>query len=621
MSSLTRLNILPSSLILSSSPLKNMEVYVENNKEYIPLLTSCQRSLENSESDLKDEKEDTTSVRIGACRTVCKTASEFLKELKIDKNVKFNWDVRSDIVINGILTKVEHKRRWPKQMSTNAVKVHSIFGSESKKFLKIPKIIDDYNHNMNEQKEFHYKLVWNFVDLTNDITEVQLRAVDTLFTANLLDPPVSLTTNVDSLISKEITPSQKHDLLFNINHLLELSVQEFNNDWWSLISNVWTVNLVLEKKEFQVTNDEKQKFVRLTYSPNYTHSLEESDKIKRLQIIRNLVEQEALKNYRTPAILNAVKEYVAERMDMDACVKELRCKEIINIKYKVHGALDVHLIGNTNHKLNIQESLLFLENQKYLVEHVDAHFFVSNKDSDTIVEALKTIRRFASNIEANSIKMAFPEFKNGEQECDTIFCTVHLVRTWMTKIYEHSPLLLQVISTNSLESYHSELKRTTSLQHDLIDVYLGARQHSPLLLQVISTNSLESYHSELKRTTSLQHDLIDVYLGGVCHKVIELNQKKRADSEYITFEFPCAVEKRIEKSKAAPKLTSLSCNCLFHRQYLLPYRHIFHEHMYGFTKLLITDAWAKFQFMFEENGFDVYTLGMVGAVDRDLPSK
>src|SRR5688572_20189725 len=39
---------------------------------------------------------------------------------------------------------------------------------------------------------------------------------------------------------------------------------------------------------------------------------------------------------------------------------------------------------------------------------------------------------------------------------------------------------------------------------------LWARQHSPLLLQVMSTNLLESYHSELKRLTSSSHDLIGI---------------------------------------------------------------------------------------------------------------
>jgi hypothetical protein len=39
---------------------------------------------------------------------------------------------------------------------------------------------------------------------------------------------------------------------------------------------------------------------------------------------------------------------------------------------------------------------------------------------------------------------------------------------------------------------------------------LWARQHSPLLLQVTSTNSLESFHSELKKITSSKHGLIGI---------------------------------------------------------------------------------------------------------------
>lgn len=68
----------------------------------------------------------------------------------------------------------------------------------------------------------------------------------------------------------------------------------------------------------------------------------------------------------------------------------------------------------------------------------------------------------------------------------------------------------------------------------------------------------------------------------------------------------CAVEKRIEKGKAAPGLTSLNCHCLFFHRYLLPCRHIFHENMYGTMKLLIPDVWKKFQQMFDESGFEIY---------------
>ncbi|CAG8836381.1 19831_t:CDS:1, partial [Cetraspora pellucida] len=111
-------------------------------------------------------------IGIGACGTVRKTASGFPKKLKVDRNIKLNWDVRSGVIINKVIAvfwqdngpvtmltmiyrlvddewKIIHERRQPRETSTNAAKVHAVFGSESKKFLKIPKIIDDYNSHMN----------------------------------------------------------------------------------------------------------------------------------------------------------------------------------------------------------------------------------------------------------------------------------------------------------------------------------------------------------------------------------------------------------------------------------------------------------------------------------------
>ncbi len=64
----------------------------------------------------------------------------------------------------------------------------------------------------------------------------------------------------------------------------------------------------------------------------------------------------------------------------------------------------------------------------------------------------------------------------------------------------------------------------------------------------------------------------------------------------------CTVKEQIEKGKGASGLTTLSCNCLFFHQYLLPCHHIFHEDMYDFTKLLTPDVWEKFQQMFDEVG-------------------
>ncbi|CAG8700069.1 11392_t:CDS:2 [Acaulospora morrowiae] len=62
MSSSTRSNALPSSSTLSSFPLENTEVHTIDDEKYVLLLTFCQRSLENLESDLEDEDEDTMSI-------------------------------------------------------------------------------------------------------------------------------------------------------------------------------------------------------------------------------------------------------------------------------------------------------------------------------------------------------------------------------------------------------------------------------------------------------------------------------------------------------------------------------------------------------------------------------
>jgi hypothetical protein len=125
---------------------------------------------------------------------------------------------------------------------------------------------------------------------------------------------------------------------------------------------------------------------------------------------------------------------------------------------------------------------------------------------------------------------------------------------------------------------------------------------------------------------------------GASHKIVALDIKKQTDSERVAFNFrqkkisaygvedeileeihkfpfplqrmlvqeASAVMDRLAKGKGAPGLTSLDCHCLFRNRYLLPCKHIFHEHVYGDTKLLTANAWRIFQELFEENGFEVY---------------
>jgi hypothetical protein len=61
---------------------------------------------------------------------------------------------------------------------------------------------------------------------------------------------------------------------------------------------------------------------------------------------------------------------------------------------------------------------------------------------------------------------------------------------------------------------------------------LYARQHSPLLLQVTTTNAVESYHSELKSTTSPSHGLI-----GASIKTAKLDEKKSQDAKRAALQF------------------------------------------------------------------------------------
>ncbi len=191
------------------------------------------------------------------------------------------------------------------------------------------------------------------------------------------------------------------------------------------------------------------KVERYKDSPDHTHSLLEIDRIKRPQAIRALVEKEAAKNYSPPAITSAVKEYATNELGLSASVQELKRKEVANIQYKIRGLTESHLIGTSDLRSDISQSVSYLMEKGYHVESfnishkstkgivfmhpnqleklqrygwltlidsthktnkydwrlftlyvrdtygcwdIGAHFFVSKEDSDTISKALKIIR-------------------------------------------------------------------------------------------------------------------------------------------------------------------------------------------------------------------------------------
>ncbi|PKC54327.1 hypothetical protein RhiirA1_477528 [Rhizophagus irregularis] len=406
--------------------------------------------------------------------------------------------------------------------------------------------------------------------------------------------------------ASNLTSDEKQNLLFDVDRALEIPMEVLTKSGGPS-SNVVQVE-------------------RHKNSPNYTHSLSEIDRLKRPKAIRSLVEIEAAKNYSAPTITSAVKEYATLELGLDEPARELKRKEVANIKYKVRGPAETYLIGNPNLKLDISDSISYLTEQGYHIEkycisqrsirdsthktnrydwrlftlyvritygcwNVDAHFFVSSEDADTVTEALIIIRnkychwspRYIlsdhSNIEAKSIKKTFPGMAAGEQETK-IGCE-SLVQDTINSCPVPS---IQITSTNSLEFFHSELKKTTSSSHGLISA-----AH-----KVVNVESA-SFDFRIKK--------ISAY--GVDVDILEKIQKFPFPFQQLIIREACAVMNRLEKGKSTPGLTSLDCFCLFCHQYLLPYKHIFHEHMYG-NKLLTTNVWQMFCKIFEESGFKVY---------------
>jgi MULE transposase domain len=440
-------------------------------------------------------------------------------------------------------------------------------------------------------------------------------------------------------LTSNLTPDEMRNLLFDIDRTLEIPMETFNDKWWPLVSNIWTKwdsynyangdirktfacrfmkhresstrqeNIPNEKRRITkirpsgicsamikiswIASSEVVKIERYKNSPNHAHSLSEVDRLKRPKVIRSLVEIEAVKNYSPPAITSAIKEYAMLELGLGECARKLKRKEVANIKYKVRGPTETHLIGNSNLELDISESVSYLTEQGYLVEtyrvsqrstkgivfahpeqlkklerhgwltlmdsthktnrydwrlftlyvrdtygcwNVGAHFFVSNEDADTVAQALTIIRNMCcrwspryvlsdhSNIEAKSIKKTFPGISAGEQECEVLLCVVHVMRTWIQKIHEKKTrdtmvaamhkrtkigcegLVQDAINRCSVPTIQNYIKRNYAKNTEKWGLW--ACQHSPLLLQVTSTNSLESFHSELKKKTSSLHGLI-----------------------------------------------------------------------------------------------------------------
>ncbi|CAG8787924.1 10211_t:CDS:2 [Cetraspora pellucida] len=97
-------------------------------------------------------------IGISACGTVRKTASGFPKKLKVNRNIKLNWDVHSGIIINKVMA-VFWQDNGPVTMLTM---VHSLVGD------KWEIMHERIQGSTKKHKEFHHELVWELINLANN---------------------------------------------------------------------------------------------------------------------------------------------------------------------------------------------------------------------------------------------------------------------------------------------------------------------------------------------------------------------------------------------------------------------------------------------------------------------
>ncbi|CAG8493662.1 10747_t:CDS:2 [Scutellospora calospora] len=218
-------------------------------------------------------------------------------------------------------------------------------------------------------------------------------SLDVISVASMNIRPVSL-ASVDTsplvVTTLNLSPDEKRSLLYNLKGLLEIPMDDFDDNWWPLVSNIWTkwdsykhadgdIRKVFAchfmkhresstRKKENILN-EKHRITKTRPSDLCHAKVKVSWLITSKVVIRTLVENEAIKNYSPQAITAAVKEYAATKLGLGASVRELNRKEVTNIKYKVRGPMEAHLIGSSDLKSDISEAITYLKNQGYLVEN------------------------------------------------------------------------------------------------------------------------------------------------------------------------------------------------------------------------------------------------------------
>lgn len=239
---------------------------------------------------------------------------------------------------------------------------------------------------------------------------------------------------------------KKHTLLFNVikdvdKNPLEIPLQEFDDHWWPLISNVWVLTGGLQPytkdgvfgcysvyvchlaktkessawKEGMPIDKRRKTAVHIPFeceasikitciiststiciewykdTPDHTHSIEDNDRIKCPGIIKDMIKKEASKPYHPPAIVSTIKE-LTSKDGLGGLTSHMDHKEVANVQRKSQISQQTHLISASNLGEDIEDAIQFLQLKEYYCESFSALRMPSKSqespDNNTRMEGL-----------------------------------------------------------------------------------------------------------------------------------------------------------------------------------------------------------------------------------------
>ena len=176
---------------------------------------------------------------------------------------------------------------------------------------------------------------------------------------------------------------------------------------------------------------------------------------------------------------------------------------------------------------------------------------------------------------------------------------------WANYACCHSPLLLQVPSTNVVESWHASLKHRVKKQMTKWSL-LG------LIEQLSNTAAQWDW-----RAVKAEADFCSLHLSDTAF-FPGMRKLPYPVQQLVLAQLQWGNELLTEGVDPKPLSDKLECDCLFFRQYQLPCAHMWQqEHV--FRNVLEDEAvWAEFIFTWEDGGFEIYESREVEYSEKEL---